>query len=84
LPVEDFTYSYNIQKIEFGIPTPIANFLSNAVPPQIGSILDVGAFSKEGYKEYLVVKVISIPEPANEKCEFANRTYVKVFVEKIK
>ena len=66
------------------LKTPIANYLSNAAPPQIGSTIDPGEFAKEGYEAYKVIDLEIIPQAFDDLHAASDTTLVYVFVEKIK
>jgi hypothetical protein len=78
-----YLYDYQVQEIVMGSKQPIANYSSDAAPPQIGSIIDPGEFSADGYKKYRVTKVEIIPRRHGESSSNSDSTYVIVFVEKV-
>jgi hypothetical protein len=85
---KNYQYTYFIQIVELigseEVMTHIANYSSNAVPPQIGSTIDPGEFAKEGYKAYKVIDLEIIPHAFDDLHAASDITHVNVFVEKIK
>ena len=86
---EQYLYEYSI--IEITTPAngdemhmPIAFYHSNAVPPEIDSVLIPGEFSfgKEGDQEYKVLKIVLAPRSADVD-HISDTTHVTLYVEKI-
>jgi hypothetical protein len=71
--------------LENNVEVSVANYYSDAVPPQIGSIIDPTAFVDEPLDDlydYKVVQVISTPGNENPPKNIATSTYVKILVKK--
>jgi hypothetical protein len=82
----EYLYAYAvIEMVQLGddkTETTIASYMSNAAPPQIGSTLDPGEFNIDGYQEYEVVDVTTLPHNTDSSNDASDNAYVKVFVKK--
>lgn len=61
---------------------PIASYLSNTAPPQIGSIIDIGCFVEEMPARYIVTGVEIIPISSDKLNQTSDAAIVEILVKK--